>query len=77
MTQFEFDQLATMAGGWEIRSLTVETDAERRLLKSNARELRDFLRHADTSPGIEPESEPAPLPSMKNPDRLPTIPEDA
>lgn len=74
MTQFEFDQLSVMAGGWELRASTTDDEGERRILKSNADELRSFLRLADTSPGVEIDGEPAELPNMRH-RPLPTIEE--
>ena len=74
MNQFEHDQLATMAGGWEIRAMATVDESERRILKSNARELRYFLSSADTAPGGPPDGEPERLPTMRAP-RVPSFPE--
>jgi hypothetical protein len=75
VNQFEFDQLTVLAGAWEISAGTKEDAGERKAYKRCASELRDLLRHADTSPGGEPDGEPYPLPPMRAP-RVPVILED-
>ena len=72
MTQFEHEQLATMAEGWKLRAETTADTSEARILKSNAEELRLFLRHADTAPGEAPEGEPDRLTPIGSP-RVPSF----
>lgn len=77
MNQFEADNLSIIASAWLIAAGT-KGDDEAKGMRRCASELREWLQHCDTAPGPKLESgddggEPFPLPSMKNPDRLPTI----
>ena len=47
MTQFEFDQLTILAGSFEIEA-TNAPEAEARMARRHAHELRELLRYVDT-----------------------------
>ncbi len=72
MTQFEFDQLSILANAWTLLAAT-KSEPEAAQLGRCAEELRQWLRHADTTPGEAVEGEPAILPPIPRNDPLPKI----
>jgi len=70
MTQLESDGLSIMARAWLLMAET-KGDDEARGMRRTAKELLEWLQHANTSPAAAPSFTPAPAPRMRWPEDLP------
>lgn len=75
MTQFEYDQLAVLAGAWSIVAGTKEEPVAHAYRRC-ASELRELIGSMSTAPGGPPDGEPEKLPPMRWPSDRPTLPGD-